>query len=401
MVSNEVCVGPALIGQGFLDIMTTVSPIRIVEVRLHRLSSPLQEPFGWSLGWAAERGVTLVEVITDQGLTGWGDGGSYDALRRRPEAVIGRSPFEMEAIFDDLRTPPGQQRRTGAQWAGGLDVALWDIAGQALGVPVSNLLGRRYRDRVEPYCTALYRRNWPDWAAGLAEEARGWKAQGFRSIKMKIGFGPEIDVRIVAAVREAIGPDMGLAVDANCAYDVSTALALGRRLEAYNLLWWEEPLLADDSAGYARLKSQLTLPMASGETFSLDQMITDYIQPHLVDILQPEIEFVGLTGGRRLSYLCWLNRMRLIPHNWGTAIRTAAILHWMSTVPPLTEALAAPPALFELDCSESPMRNAVVREAFRVDAADGRIAVPTKPGLGIEVVREAVEEYRTELVTIT
>lgn len=379
----------------------TIPPIRIVEVRLHRLSAPLREPFGWSLGWTAERAVTLVEVITDQGLTGWGDGGSYDELRRRPEAVIGRSPFEMEAIFDGLRTLPVQQRRTGPQWAGGLDVALWDIAGQALGVPVSQLLGRRYRDRVQPYCTALYRKHWPDLAAGLAEEARGWQAQGFRSIKMKIGFGPELDVRIVAAVREAIGPGMGLAVDANCAYDAGTALGLGRRLEPFDLMWWEEPLLADDWAGYARLKSQLTLPIASGETLSLDQMITDYVQPRLVDILQPEIEFVGLTGGRRLSYLCWLNRLRLIPHNWGTAIRTAAILHWMSTLPPMTEALAAPPALFELDCTESPMRDAVVREPFRIDASDGSIAVPTRPGLGIEVVREAVEEYRTELVRIT
>lgn len=180
-----------------------------------------------------------------------------------------------------------------------------------------------------------------------------------------------------------------------------TTLALGSRLEPFDLLWWEEPLVADELAGYARLKSQLTLPIASCETLSLDQMVTDYIQPRLVDIVQPEIEFVRLTGGRRLSYLCWLNRMRLIQHNWGTAIRTAAILHWMSTVPPLTEALAAPPVVFELDCTESPMRDAVVREAFRVDPADGRVAVPAKPGLGIEVVREAVEEYRVALVTIT
>lgn len=139
---------------------------------------------------------------------------------------------------------------------------------------------------------------------------------------------------------------------------------------------------------------------ASGETLPTDQLISDYIQPRLVDILQPEIEFAGLTGGRRLSYLCWLNHLRLIPHNWGTAIRTAAILHWMSTVPPVTEAIAAPTALFELDCTENPIRDAVVREPFRIDPTDGCIAVPTGPGLGIEVVREAVEEYRIEMVRI-
>ena len=377
-----------------------IPSLRISEVRLHRLAAPVGEPFGWSLNWAKERAVTLVEVITAEGLTGWGDGGSYDELRRRPEAAIGRSPFEMEAIFDELRTPPFRQSRTGPQWAGGLDIALWDLAGQALGVPVSQLLGRRYRDRIEPYCTALYRKDWPNLADGLAAEARHWKAQGFRSIKMKIGYGPDLDVALVAAVRDAIGHHMGLAVDANCAYDAATAIALGRRLEPFNLLWWEEPLLADDLAGYARLKSQLTMPIASGETLSLDSLIVDYVQPRLVDILQPEVEFVGLTGGRRLSYLCWLNRLRLIPHNWGTAIRTAAILHWMSTFPPLTEAIAAPPVLFELDCSESPFRQAVVRGGFGVDPVDGCIAVPTGPGLGVQVVREAVEEYRIELITI-
>jgi D-galactarolactone cycloisomerase len=379
--------------------MGSVPSLHIAEVRLHKLVAPIKQRFSWSLNWTGQRVATLVEVITKEGLTGWGDGGLYDELQRRPEAVIGRSPFEVEAIFDELRTPPVLQRRTGPQWAGGLDVALWDLVGQALGVPVSQLLGRCYRTRVEPYCTALYRKDWPDLAAGLAEEARGWKAAGFRSMKMKIGYGPEIDMVNVTAVREAIG-DTDLAVDSNCAYDAGTAVALGRRLEPYNLMWWEEPLPADDLAGFARLKDQLAIPLATGETLSTDQLVSDYIQPRLVDIVQPEIEFVGLTGGRRLSYLCWLNHMRLVPHNWSTAIRTAAILHWMSTIPPVTQALAPPPALFELDCGENPLRDAVVRSPFRIDPTDGCIAVPTGPGLGIEVVREAVDEYRVELTSI-
>jgi D-galactarolactone cycloisomerase len=373
--------------------------MRVAEIRLHTLSAPLTEAFGWSLNWTETRSATLVEVVTDEGLVGWGDGGSYEELLRRPETVLGRSPFEVEAIYDELRTPPSLQRRPGPQWSGGLDIALWDIVGQALGQPISHLLGRRYRNRVEPYCTALYRKRWPDLASGLAEEARAWKQRGFRSMKMKIGYGPNIDRQIVAAVREAIG-DTGLSVDSNCAYDAGTALALGRQLEQYDLLWWEEPLPADDLAGYARLKSQLAIPVAGGETLSADQLVSDYIQPRLVDIVQPEIEFVGLSGGRRLSYLCWLNHIRLVPHNWGTAIRTAAILHWVSTMPPLTEAIAAPAVQFELDCTEHPIRDAVVRQPFVIDPSDGCIAVPTGPGLGIEVIREAVEEYRTNLVVI-
>jgi D-galactarolactone cycloisomerase len=132
--------------------------IRIMGVRVHRLEGRLKERFGWSLNWTDRRTATLVEVTTDAGLTGWGDGGwGGDVLRANPELVIGRSPFEVEAIYDALRPPACRQQRMGPATGGGLDVALWDIIGQALGQPVSGLLGRVYRSRVEAYCTALYR----------------------------------------------------------------------------------------------------------------------------------------------------------------------------------------------------------------------------------------------------
>jgi D-galactarolactone cycloisomerase len=118
-----------------------------------------------------------------------------------------------------------------------------------------------------------------------------------------------------------------------------------------------------------------------------------------VDILQPEIELVGLTGGRRLSYACWLNRVRLVPHNWSTAIRTAAILHWMAAMPPLTEGLYTNEPTFELDSTEHPFRDAVVAEPFRIDG-EGYLTVPSRPGLGIRVLPEAVAEFRSELITI-
>jgi D-galactarolactone cycloisomerase len=374
--------------------------MRITGVRVHKLAGNLTQRFGWSLNWTDRREATLVEVSTDSGLTGWGDGAwGGERILRNPELVVGRSPFEVEAIFDDLRRPPQHQQRTGEPWCGGLDAALWDIVGQAVGKPVAHLLGRQYRTRVQPYCTALYRKDWPDLARGLAEEASGWKARGFRAMKMKVGYGPDLDVQVVGAVREAIGNDTGLAVDANCAYDVGTAIALGRRLEQFDLLWWEEPILADDFDGYARLHDALRIPLAGGETFGVDQLMRDYVQRRLVDIVQPEIEIVGLTGARRIAQLCWLNHVRMIPHHWGTAVRVASLLHLLATLAPLTEALEPPPVLFEFDCTESPFRDAVVKERIDIEP-DGCIPVPSRPGLGIEVVREAVEEYRAELVTI-
>lgn len=375
--------------------------IRITGVNIHELAADLPYRFGWSLNWTSHRTATLIEVTTNAGLTGWGDGfWGRDHLLQNPHLVIGRSPFEVEAIFDDLRPAPGHQTRPGPATAGGLDVALWDLCGKILGQPVSALLGQRHRHAIQPYLTALYRQDWPDLAAGLAAEARDWKAQGWRYMKMKIGYGPETDLAIVRAVREAVGPEVALSVDANCAYDAGTAIALARQLEPFHLMWWEEPLLADDLAGYARLRAASRIPLASGETLSTDRLITDYLTPPLLDILQPDIETVGFTGGRRLSYLCWLHRVRLIPHNWGTAVRTAAVLHWMAITPPLTGGLYGPPPLFEFDQTPSPFRDPVIRESIR-PAANGLIPVPTAPGLGIEVLPDAVAAWRSSLIAVT
>lgn len=374
--------------------------MRICSVHIHRLRAPLKERFGWSLNWTSHREATLVEVRTDSGLAGWGDGfWGGERLLRNPSLVIGRSPFEAEAIYDALRPEPVAQSRRGVPLSGGLDTALWDLQGKALGLPVSQLFGEPVRTEVEPYCTALYRKDWPDFAEGLAEEAAGWERQGFRSMKMKIGFGVETDVRLVAAVRDALRPDTGLAVDANCAYDAGTAVALARRLEPFQLVWWEEPVLASNLAGYRRLRQATSIPLAGGETLDADTLLTDYVAPRLVDILQPEVERIGLTGARRISRACWLHDIRMIPHNWGTAVRTAAILHWMACWPTLTEALLDPGPLFEFDQTESPFRDAVIAERLSPNPA-GRLPVPKGPGLGVTVLPDQVARFRTELIEV-
>jgi D-galactarolactone cycloisomerase len=375
--------------------------LRITGVRVHDLTGHLKERFGWSLNWTTTRSVRLVEVLTDAGLTGWGDGAcDVDLLTKHPELVIGRSPFEVEAIYNDLRQPPRKQQRPGAPSAPGLDTALWDLIGKALNQPVSALLGARHRNRITPYVTALYRKDWPDLNAGLAAEARSWVAAGYRAMKMKIGYSPETDIDAVAAVRDAIGPRFPLGVDSNCAYDAGTAIRLGAQLERFDLMWWEEPLLADDLDGYRALRQTLRIPFASGETGSADWLIQNYIQPHLVDIVQPDLEHVGLTGARLLTHLCWLNGIRIVPHNWGSALRTAATLHWMSCCPPLTPALNPPAILFEFDQTEHPFRDAILKERIALDPTDGMVPVPTGPGLGVTVLPEAVAKFRTNLYSI-
>ena len=378
-----------------------LSQPRITGIRVHTLSAQLKERFGWSLNWTSTRTGRLIEVTTDAGLTGWGDGLCDTAiLTQNADRILGRSPFEIEAIYHELRERPAAQHPPGPPACPGLDIALWDLIGKALNKPACALLGPAYRNRIPAYVTALYRKDWPSLSEGLAAEAQSWVAAGYRAMKMKIGFSPETDIEIVAAVRKAIGPAIALGGDSNCAYDSGTAVRVGAQLEQFNLMWWEEPVLSTDLEGYRRLKSVLKIPLAGGETGSLDWLVLNYIQPRLVDILQPDIENIGLTGARLLTQLCWINRLRLVPHNWGTALRTAATLHWMSVCPPLTPALNPPGILFEFDQTEHPFRDAIIREKIALNPADGTVAVPTGPGLGVPVLPEAVAEFRTDLFSI-
>ena len=366
--------------------------MKITRIRVHHLEASLSRRFGWSLGWTDRRTATLVEVETSDGLKGWGDG----RAGRDPSLALGRSPFEAASIWEAQRPPMVLQSRRGEAICGGLDTALWDLQAKVVGLPLHRLMGHTHRSRVQPYLTALYRQDWSDFASGLAEEALAWKAKGYRTLKMKIGYGPELDVRLVRAVRAAIGDDVALGVDANCAYDAGTAIALARRLEAFDLAWWEEPLLADDLDGYQRLRASTAIPLASGETMGADALVRDYIAPRAVAIVQPEIELIGITGAMKVSHAAWTQKLRVIPHNWGTAVRTAAILHWMAAQPPLTEALAAPAVLFEFDQTESPFRDAVIHERIE-PGDDGLIAVPTAPGLGVTVDEDAVARFRVKL----
>jgi D-galactarolactone cycloisomerase len=397
----------------------SIPKIRISGITVHRVREQMQQEMGWCckpVGPFAP-GATIVEVKTDAGLTGWGDGGAAEQLlTRNPKLAIGRSPFEVEAIFDELRAvgstvfAPAGASATQASLsagaggaAGGLDVALWDIVGQALSKPVCQIFGKQYRKRVMPYASAGYRKNWPDLEAGFAAELRHWTHDvGFRAAKVKTGYDPHTDARIIGAVRKAIGPSIRLGIDSGTtgAYDDGTAIALGKKLEEYNLEFWEEPIDKFDLEGYRRLKSVLKIPLAAGEALPMDWVMKHYIQDQIVDIVQPDIDSFGLTGGKRITNLCFECGVRLVPHSWGTPIRIVAEMHWMATVPPTSNALNPPPALFELHLPHESPAWGLTKKRIEVDKTDGCIEVPSGPGLGIEVDRNVLEKFRIDQVNI-
>ncbi|MCB1121299.1 MAG: mandelate racemase/muconate lactonizing enzyme family protein [Verrucomicrobiae bacterium] len=391
----------------------SIPDIKIIGMKVHMVRSIPAEPLGYGAA-ATPDGITslggsIVELSTDAGITGWGEGRwGGEIVRNNPELILGRSPFEVEAIFDELteretvayhRMP----RNTPSQ--GGLDTALWDLVGKAAGQPISKILGKRYHDRVMPYASAGYRK--PSWNAdilkGYADEIRHCvNERGFKAAKIKTGFGPTEDVQIVAAVREAIGNKIHLGIDSGTpgAYDDGTAIMLGRQLEAFNLEFWEEPINKWDLEGYQRLQNALRIPLASGEFLPVDWTIENYVNKQTVDIVQPDIIDCGLTGGRRIAHACAINRVRLVPHTWGGPIRNVASMHWVATTPPLSISRHAPPVLFELHLPEESAVWGLTTEPVLVDQSDGMIAVPTGPGLGIEINLDELERNRVELITI-
>jgi D-galactarolactone cycloisomerase len=391
---------------------TQMPNLRITGMKIHRVRQKLKEPMGYCCAPGGVLGMTstgsdVIEVTTDAGLTGWGDGGwGGEALRKDRNLVIGRSPFEAEAIFDEVserNTPPFRSLPRNATTPGGLDVALWDLMGKALGKPISALFGKQRRKRVMPYASAGYRKDWKPLEAGFAEELRHWTHDvGFRAAKVKTGYDPVTDVRVLREVRKAIGDRIHLGIDSGTpgAYDDGTAVMLGRQLEELNLEFWEEPINKYDLDGYRRLKNSLRIPLASGEALPIDWVIENYIQKQTIDIAQPDISETGFTGGRRISYACWLNRVRLFPHSWGTPIRIVSEMHWVSCFPDVSRAWYPPPVLFELHLPDESPAWGLTTKRVEVDKADGMIEVPTGPGLGVEINRDELDRHRVELITI-
>ncbi len=275
----------------------------------------------------------LIEVRTNTGLTGYGSGAlCQQSLRRRPEVAVGRSPFEAEAIFDEMTA-------MGAT-PGGLDLALWDLMGQSLRKPAREILGKSYRDKILS-CPSV----------PSVDHARE------HSI---------IRVESPGELRRS-GTRIGLRFTAR---DTEDALRLGERLQDACLEFWESPIPGDNPEGYSKLRDALRISIAAGPGIPLDSLIKNYIQTGLVDLVIQDVSVCGLTGLRRLFYYCWLFHVRLAPYCSGTPLSTAAAVHGAACIPPASNAIAAPPVF-----------------VISGGLPEVELTVPSCPGLGVRIER--------------
>ncbi|WP_242600801.1 mandelate racemase/muconate lactonizing enzyme family protein, partial [Erwinia billingiae] len=228
----------------------------------------------------------------------------------------------------------------------------------------------------------------------LAEEAAGYVEEGFRAMKLKVGFGVAEDVAVTRAVRQAIGPDVALMIDANHAYDAVSAIKLGRLVEDLDISWFEEPVPPEDLAGYKAVKAALTIPIAGGECEFTRQGFREVLTQRAMDILQPDIcSAGGLSECKKIADMAMAFGVRTNPHVWGTGIGIAASLQWMATVPSHSPVSLSPTEpLLEFDRTEHPIRQAILTSP--IVHRQGRVSIPTGPGLGIDINRDALQDFK-------
>ncbi|MCY3796176.1 MAG: mandelate racemase/muconate lactonizing enzyme family protein [Chloroflexi bacterium] len=373
--------------------------MKIEHIETYVAEQTLDTPFYFSQFEFRTRQICLVKVTAEDGTYGWGEGyGPATVVRAGVEFLaplaLGEDPLHVEAIWNKMHLRSLDYARRGVLVAAisAIDIALWDLRGKLLGQPVSTLLGGRRRERVKVYATGLYFIGTDDLVGKLVDEAKLYASQGFRAIKMKVGLGVETDLRHARAVRAAIGGDVDLMVDANHAYSLSEALRFARGIEELDISFFEEPVSPEDYAGYRELRERTTIPIAGGECEYLLEGFRPLLSKRCVDIAQPDICGAGgLSEVKRIVALARAFHINVIPHSWGTGIAFAAGLHLVSTVDPLPGRLRMPEPLLEMDRSENPLRDNLTAPMFR--AEDGLVAVPSGPGLGVDVDPDALAEY--------
>ena len=389
----------------------------ITDVTTIKLRFPMMTAMADAIHYMPDRPTLLVQVHTDEGIVGLGEAAAYGGFLESTEAIItgelrrtilGQDPFRVEKLWQMMATRAHQRGRRGMLMMAisGIDIALWDIIGQATRTPLYRLLGG-YRDTLQAYASAGFYAQNKDIHA-LEEEVGSYAERGFGGIKMKVGRQPEAllnplremqmadyatvsfeeDVARVRAVRKAIGPNVKLAIDANNAWTPSLALAFMREVEDLDIYWLEEPVATDDLDGSAMVAQQLTTPVSGYETETGLAGFRDLITRHAVDIVQPDVIWTGgITECRKIAALAQAYSLPVIPHVFSSAVSTIANMHFIASIPN--------GSWLEWDQNPNELRTNLFEEPLTLDEK-GYVRLPKRPGLGVRLNQDTVNRYRID-----
>ncbi len=367
--------------------------MKITDVKMHMLAKKCATDIYVSRGSEGYRFHAVVEVETDEGISGLGEGiGNVTLVKsivetKLRDAAIGLDPFDVASIYEKLA-------RGGTYWehkgsvvcaTSAIETACWDIMGKALKVPVYKLLGGKLNDKVHAYASDLF---WEKDVASMAKKAATYVEQGFDIVKTHLAvLNPEEDEVRVKAIRDAVGPDVGFMVDINCGYDLGDAIEAIKRWGEYDLFWLEEPLVPMDLEGLANLCAVTDIPMAVGENEFGVHGFKQLLDTRAVTYVMPDI---GRAGGiletKKIAGLAEAYGVVVSPHNYSSGVLLAATLHLMASTPNAK--------LLEFDPTGDSVYEELLVDPIERDGA--WVGIPEGPGLGVQLTDEVREKYEVK-----
>ena len=339
----------------------------------------------------------LVEVRTADGILGYGECLGRFGARAYAELInevfaprlLGQSAFDIRRLWQQMRASlTGRAGGMLVEAIAGVDIALWDVVGKALGQPVHRLLGGMGRSQVDCYASSV---NWANLEV-MEAQALHVVSLGFQAIKIKLGQPVARAIETATRLREVVPAHVRLSVDANWAYSLDEAVAVGHALHRLGYWFFEEPIVPEDVAGYAQLRRTVSVPLAAGESDYTVAHASELLRERLVAIIQPDVARAGgISETRDIATLAQAFHVGYAPHvGWSGAVCVAASL----------QLAAAMPAFVSFECMfiANPLRDALAtqRVGAAQDLVDGRLTVPQGPGLGIDIDWDAVQRYRID-----
>ncbi|MGV8895207.1 MAG: mandelate racemase/muconate lactonizing enzyme family protein [Rhodoglobus sp.] len=382
--------------------------MKIVKITSHVLQYDLEHELGYSQRYYDKRSAHLVRVETDDGIVGWGEcfGPGTVALVNAAiveqviaPLILGRNPLDREVIWHHVYNTLRDHARGGMplQALSGIDIALWDIAGKAAGLPLHQLLGGQFRTEVPVYGYGMMLQRVDNLAERFADEAREIRELGFVATKMKIGLGPKEDIKLVESVRNAIGDDMMLMVDANHCYTATEAFGVGRELGRLGVHWFEEPVAPEDYDGYRYLTSALDVSISGGEAEFTRWGWRALLEQRSLDIAQPEVcALGGITEYLKVLSMAHAHFIPVVNHVWGSAVAVAMNLHLLTSAPDLPGAAHPGQPMLEFDTTDNKFLEELLETPLDIRgqvAATGTAAPPSGPGLGVVVNEEFLRRF--------
>jgi len=386
--------------------------VKISSIKSHVLRYELDKELGYSQQYYKHRTAHLVEIETDEGITGWGEcfGPGNIALANKyivekviQPLIIGEDPINKEYIWHkvyNLLRDSGQKGMP-IQALSGIDIALWDILAKKAKLPLYQLLGGKTNNKIPVYGYGmmLQKKSVEELCELFKKEANQIKEKNFKAMKMKVGLGPKEDLKLVSAVREAIGDDFKLMVDANHAYNKNDALYVGRGLDEMEIYWFEEPVAPEDYDGYKELKEKLKTNIAGGEAEFTKYGWNQLIKNNCIDIAQPEVcGLGGITEYLKVSALAQSNFIPIVNHVWGSALSVAVNLHLLTSLPDMPGGLFPTKSMLEFDTTEKNIFiTDLAEENFsildQVKDKDGFASPLENIGIGINPKKDFIKEY--------